>query len=198
MVVLPSDRVASGVRVSSSLYSSYKRLCLVQRVRPNEVVEAAMAAAVMSGDLRAFLKQLGRNDAEQVVVETDLNRTLDELERLVGTGWFQLLESQEGRGEWPNLNEQVDELMRDAQELLPRTHDPRLIAKARDRLSKATVYFAMERWAGTAGSPQANLLREAYEKLSESKQIHQGITEPVRLDLHEHANASAQNPAKKA
>ncbi|HVH16172.1 MAG TPA: hypothetical protein VNA15_10715 [Candidatus Angelobacter sp.] len=51
------------------------------------------------------------------------------------------------------------------------------IAKARDRLAKATVYWSMERWAGTVGSPQADMLREAYENLADKHE-----SEPVSID----------------
>jgi len=195
---VPSGRVSSGVRFDSVLWASYKRLCLVSHTRCNELLELIMRKAVESGDLNEFLKYFGSNGGEDVVLETDLLRSLDELERLVGTGWFQVWQNKEGKGEWPALDQQIDELIQDIQQMLPRCQDPNILTRAKWLLPRAAFYFGMERWAGTAGSAQANILREACERLSEFKQIHEGPTEPVRLNLHEHANSSTQSPAKKA
>jgi hypothetical protein len=142
----------------------------MERVRPNEVVEATMKRAVDSGDLKGVLKVLGSGAGEDLVLETDLSRSLDELERLFGNGWFQVWQHKEGEGEWPQLDQQVDELIHDIQEMLPRCHQPSILTRAKWLLPRAAFYFGMERWANTAGSKEGYRLQEAYESLSSKEE----------------------------
>ncbi len=174
---MPTDRVPAGVRVSASLYSDYKRLCLRERIRPNEVVEATMKRAVDTGDLKGVLKLLGSSASEDLVSETDLSRSLDELERLVGNGWFQAWQHKEGKGEFPQLDQQVDKLICDIQEMLPRCHEPKILSRAKWLLPRAAFYFGMERWANTAGSKEGYRLQEAYESLARKSNSTESLTE---------------------
>ena len=64
------------------------------------------------------------------------------------------------------LDHQIDELIQDIQDMLPRCHDANILVRAKWILPRAAFYFGMERWANTAGSEDAYRLVEAYESLA--------------------------------
>lgn len=162
-----------GIRVDPVLWSNYKKLCSVEAMRPNELIETVMKTTVELGNVKSAIARFSIiSEAQQLADNVSIRKRLLEIDNQVDLGYFlnvQWSNHDPANGEpeppQPDLAERIERMIDQLLQTLVRTKNPQLVQQSEKTIDRALCYIRdIERPTDADGDNQSTYSNQAWKE----------------------------------